>query len=674
MAVTLHPNLLLPDLLQAHPQVRGILDRYGLKGCGGEHGPSETLEFFAKTHGVDYDGLCREIDDAIRNPDQAPTADYRPSLGDVIYRPFFLVGMVMAVLPGALLGTVLMGTAARIGSVVGPPLSFINAHGHAMVFGFMGLFIIGFGYQALPRFKHAALWGPKLAGLSFLLMVAGVAMHVLGSAFAYDLQANSRPGPAAVALAGSALELAAAGLFALVINRTYKSSGKKLEAYDWYVLAATGWFAFSIVAEAVHFARLAFAPEAAAILLQVAMFQEPLRVVQLYGVAAMIIFGVMLRFLPPVFGFADPGESRFKRVFVPLNLAISCVIVCFPLMVATRRGLVSGVGSYHMWEGLYWLGTLAVAGLFLWLLAGFKPWRKPTGNDRSIKFVRMAHLWFAVGVLLWVAEPLYIAGVAGSFGHGYHGALRHAMTLGFIATMIVGVSAKVVPTLNGVDPNKLSRLNLIFGLLIFAVLSRVVLEGTSDKVPFALKLLPLSGTAALVALGLWAVHVGRFIVAPPAPPSISGEVVLEADARVGAVLQRWPHLLDVFVKHGFALLKNPMLRATLARNVTLRQACELQKVNLDNLLADLKAAQGGPAQPQPPAATAATAAPAIDPALSVAEAARRWPATVPVFSRLGLDACCGGAESIAHAAEHNGVPLAQVMNELQQALQGARHD
>jgi hypothetical protein len=36
-------NVLISDLLAAKPQACSVLDRYGLRGCGGPNGPHETL-------------------------------------------------------------------------------------------------------------------------------------------------------------------------------------------------------------------------------------------------------------------------------------------------------------------------------------------------------------------------------------------------------------------------------------------------------------------------------------------------------------------------------------------------------------------------------------------------------------------------------------------------------
>jgi hypothetical protein len=50
------------------------------------------------------------------------------------------------------------------------------------------------------------------------------------------------------------------------------------------------------------------------------------------------------------------------------------------------------------------------------------------------------------------------------FAHAYMGAHRHAFTVGFVNMMIMGVAARVVPILAGVDARKLSGLWGPYGL------------------------------------------------------------------------------------------------------------------------------------------------------------------------------------------------------------------
>jgi len=54
------------------------------------------------------------------------------------------------------------------------------------------------------------------------------------------------------------------------------------------------------------------------------------------------------------------------------------------------------------------------------------------------------------------------------------------------------------------------------------------------------------------------------------------------------VLSRYPQSLDIFLKHGFAPLSNPLLRRTMARVVTVEQACRREGVDLNSLLGDLE--------------------------------------------------------------------------------------
>jgi regulator of cell morphogenesis and NO signaling len=54
--------------------------------------------------------------------------------------------------------------------------------------------------------------------------------------------------------------------------------------------------------------------------------------------------------------------------------------------------------------------------------------------------------------------------------------------------------------------------------------------------------------------------------------------------------------------------------------------------------------------------------------LSVNEAIRRYPATVEIFNRHGIDACCGGASPVAEAAVRDGADTAALRNELMQVI------
>src|SRR5262245_10392370 len=245
-AVWLDDKVLIPDLLRTAPQVRPVLDHYGLRGCGGPLGPVESLGFFAKAHDVPLDRLLGELRDSLEHPEAASRQDAgNPGdrLGDTIYRPFFKAGIVVVLTLGAAWGAYLLLRIAWAGSFAAAGLHEVNAHGHAQIFGWVGLFVMGFAYQAFPRFKHATLAHPRLAWASLGLMLAGLVGRSVGQPLADVL-----PWAGSVAVASAWLEVAAVGLFGWVILATWRAAGKGLAVYDYYILAALGWFALQAIA------------------------------------------------------------------------------------------------------------------------------------------------------------------------------------------------------------------------------------------------------------------------------------------------------------------------------------------------------------------------------------------------------------------------------------------
>ena len=74
-------NTSVAEIVKFCPGARRIFDEHGLKGCGGEHGPTEPLGFFAAVHQANLDELLREINAEMEKPSARPYA-YKESLQD----------------------------------------------------------------------------------------------------------------------------------------------------------------------------------------------------------------------------------------------------------------------------------------------------------------------------------------------------------------------------------------------------------------------------------------------------------------------------------------------------------------------------------------------------------------------------------------------------------------
>jgi TusA-related sulfurtransferase len=89
---------------------------------------------------------------------------------------------------------------------------------------------------------------------------------------------------------------------------------------------------------------------------------------------------------------------------------------------------------------------------------------------------------------------------------------------------------------------------------------------------------------------------------------------ITADMKVNEVLKRYPQTLDVFVRHGFKPLANPLMRRTFAHLVSIKGATQMhhwEPGRLDGFLRELNA-RAAMASPPPDQAPEITELPLYD--------------------------------------------------------------
>jgi hypothetical protein len=581
----------IPELLRAAPQVRPVLDRYGLKGCGGPMGPAESLAFFARAHEVSLPRLLAELREAaqpVPHPLPLPLTD-EPSRSDTIYRPFFKAGIVVTLSLGAVWGAYLLVRIALSGSFTAAGLHEVNAHGHAQIFGWVGLFVMGFAYQAFPRFKHTTLAHPNLALVSFALMLAGVVGRSLLEPLAGVM---TWAGPTAVA--ASMLEVIAIILFIGILAATWRSAGKPLAFYDYYILSSLAWFFMQAIYETIYFAATLEASGREELIGLVATWQGALRDMQIHGFALLMILGVSQRIFHHFYGLPAPNQRLSLTALIFLNGAILGEVL----------GLILHSGGGFIWIGGWYASVLVLTGTIAVLVWNWHIFGAAEDPDRTLKFLRAAYSWLLVSLAMLVLQPLHqrilIPWLASDseaaylhFSHAYFGATRHAITVGFISLMIVGVAARVVPTLNGVDPRTLPKLWVPFLLLNTGCALRVVGQTLTDFIPMAFPITGISGVLEVLGLTVWGIHLWRIMSGsfaremPEMPASTNADGVITETDRVGAVLDRYPALLDTFLAFGFRPLANPLLRRMMARHITIASACRRLGVAVKPFIAAL---------------------------------------------------------------------------------------
>jgi uncharacterized protein involved in response to NO len=601
------PEMLLPEVVAKYPATRKVFDKYGLRGCGGPTGPREPVAWFARLHNVPLQQLLDELNEAARESLEGKSAEIRfePTIADTIYQPYFSAAAAFAVVFGGLWGAILLAVMSITYEVqFAVPYGWILAHGQGMISGFVALMAMGFAFQAFPRFKHSELQLPKLAIAILPLMLLGLTGQILAHFF---LPKPVFPSESPLMLAwleltkrfsrydlflvvgtvGALLQWLAVTLFIVVVAVTLKRANKP-EPYDPIVYASLIWLWLSALANIVLFVHWGTIPDRDAFIQRVGTWNAPLRDAQIFGFAAQLILGVSLRFLPHAYGFREPPRWWAKFLLVSSNLSTLALVISFPLYMLLRD---------HRLMALYWFALLAWSILVAAQIAMLKLFGASQEHDRALKFIRSAYLWAIVGLAMGLAMPIYNIATHQNFSHNYLAAYRHALLSGFILLMIVGVSSKVTPILAGVDLRQTNPLWTAFVLLNLGNILRVIGQTLLDFTSFVGFLVAAAGFVQWAGIILWAddlwnnIAAGRRIAKEGM--TIAEEITdITPQTKVATVLERYPQTLEVFLRYGFAPLANPVLRKTMARVVTIEQACRREGVDMEALLRDLRKAAG----------------------------------------------------------------------------------
>ena len=235
----------------------------------------------------------------------------------------------------------------------------------------------------------------------------------------------------------------AIALFVIIILTTLSKSGKPWVYYDGYITASLGWFLVQAVYEAIYLAATLSVADRAELLTLVATWQGPMREIQIHGFALLMILGVSQRMFHHFYGLPEPNARLSVVVLGLLNLAI----------VSEVAGLILMRTQAHAWAALWYGASLLLAGSIGTLVWNWRIFSAPKESDRSLKFLRAAYIWLFISLAMLLLLPVYQFGLLAwwapetqaaqlGFSHAYYGAIRHAITVGFVSLMIVVLSNK----------------------------------------------------------------------------------------------------------------------------------------------------------------------------------------------------------------------------------------
>jgi hypothetical protein len=411
-----------------------------------------------------------------------------------IVAAYVVIGLLFLVLPGTFLGVwnlVFISSQHSLGTL--SPV-WVQAHGYAQIFGWLGTFIIGIGYYSLSKMGGLMPFAASRGWTSWVLWTAGVALRWIANVTEFDWR---------ILLPLSAfLQLSAFAIFFYAVSRHKPSAPstkrKPVETWMKLVIASTVAFLLALVVNQVETVVLAISathPEIPHWLDQRYLFLAG------WGFPVLAVWGFNARWLPVFLGLGEP-RNRW------LILA----------MAALLAGLSAAAAGHFATAGplLFGAGGMAAHALNVFERSQ-KPAKTVGVSSLFPLFMRVSYVW------LLVAGALGIYAAYADVHGGIWGASRHALTVGFLATMVFGIGQSVLPAFCGMRllfSKRLMGLSLILINLGCALRVLSEIPAYEANLLVAWSLLPVSAITELTAVTLFALNMAITLLLPPPTPAV----------------------------------------------------------------------------------------------------------------------------------------------------------
>jgi len=560
------------EINRRFPACRVVFARYGMGGCGGDQGPDEPLDFFARAHQVDLDTLVQELEQASEEAladTISPALEFERRLA-WLYRTYIRTSLAIALSFGTVWGVLILLQIAMAQSFAAPDYAGTQAHGHAQVYGWVGLFIMGVAYFSVPKFMQTKLPALEPGWTAYGLMLLGIVLRAIAQPLA------GSPVFGALVLVSAIAELVAVMIFvadlALVLwqgmpdKRIYLPF---IQASLVWLVALAGWNLMLV--EPLWHGSAQVIPDPA---------NSRFLYLGVYGFIANMILGYSLRLLPIFLGLRQVREKLVLPAFVLFNAGVA----------ARLPG----------WDSASGLLTFAGMVTYVAALRIFEPPKsavKARGVDASFPwFIRLAYFWFVASIVMVLGGDLYRMATGAALGHFYTGAWRHAVTVGFVSTIMVGLGYRLLPLFTGVDLWKPHWMRPAFWLLACGNTLRVTFElATASGASWTYLVMGTSGVLELSALSLFSISLWNTL-------SLKQQVLVTGEqinpkTKVRWLLDHFPQARPELIRAGFIHLEKAGIVPAF---VTLEQAAAVHGIGVEGVVEHMRAAlqlSAVPAQP-----------------------------------------------------------------------------
>jgi uncharacterized protein involved in response to NO len=402
---------------------------------------------------------------------------------------YVVTGLAFMLLPGTFLGVWNLISISNRHAAQSVFPAWIQAHGHAQIMGWIGTFILGIGFYSIPKLRRMEPFALGVCGVTWALWTTGVGLRWVANVYQWHWRL--------LLPVSGVLELLGFALFFHSVSghKRAENSGSRIRFEVWVlvvIIASIGFMgmlltnAGACLYVAFHGASPAFPPG----------LDQRFLVLSSWGFMVPFVWGFSAKWLPVFLGL-KPVRTRILLAAVAVNAA----------------GVVLALSGWFVPAAQFLIAASVLVVVALRLFEATQQAAKVGGVHSSFPFfVRAAYIWLMVAAVLGIW-----ASAAASTG--VWGASRHALTVGFIATMVFSIGQRVLPAFSGMRMLFSPRLMLAsLALLTAGCILRVGSEVIAYQGYFqwAWSVLPVSALTELAAVTVFAVNMIATFVRPPA--------------------------------------------------------------------------------------------------------------------------------------------------------------
>lgn len=376
---------------------------------------------------------------------------------------YIAAGVAFLVVPGTLAGVWNLVSISSHQAPGAAGAAWVQAHGHAQLFGWVGTFILGISLYTLPKFRGGWVRSLGLGWAMLAVWSASVTARWVAAIYGWNYGWNWRG--LLIASAGGELLVAVALVWQTTSGR--RSGGIWVTPIFAGFVALCGVLAWQLA--------LTLGPLAGPVLPE-APNRELLHAA-IWGFCFPVVWGYSGKLVPPLLGLRS---ARPAFVWVGLCVLAAALVLSVPALLPA---------------------AVAAACVSLRIL-------EPSARKPKTNGVDPRYPWFTRSAFAW----LLAASILGAFASrpGMLGASRHAFTVGFLATMIFSIGPRILPSFLNSRELASTRLMLWSMILLSAgCFLRVVSEPLAygGAFPLAWSVLPVSAFIELTAVLLFAANI-----------------------------------------------------------------------------------------------------------------------------------------------------------------------